>query len=257
MCPLPVGATRRATALLLAAGLLGGCRVTHETDRADTAGSARATTTQPAAPGGSASPAAPPAAGAPAGVAQGPPATDSARPAADSAVDPNKVKPEDRPRADLRLEVDVAARRLHVLRGEARTASYPVGVGTAQWPTQPGEWVVSQVVWNPEWIPPRDESWTEDREPKKPGEPDNPLGQAQLIYDPPRTVHGTNQPQTVGRASSHGSIRMHNADITRLAREVMEVAGVGRDEAWYRQVQQNRTEKQVVDLPRVVPIRVR
>lgn len=36
----------------------------------------------------------------------------------------------------------------------------------------------------------------------------------------------------------------------------MEVAGVGEDDAWYRRVQQNRTEKVIVDLPRVVPIRV-
>jgi lipoprotein-anchoring transpeptidase ErfK/SrfK len=129
-------------------------------------------------------------------------------------------------------------------------------VGTAKWPTQTGEWVISQVVWNPEWVPPRDESWTEDREPKAPGAPDNPLGRAQLIYDPPRTIHGTNQPQSVGKASSHGSIRVRNEAIVPLARRVMAAAGVGKDDAWYRRVQENRTEKVIVDLPRVVPIRV-
>jgi lipoprotein-anchoring transpeptidase ErfK/SrfK len=176
--------------------------------------------------------------------------------APDTLVDPTRVVPDDRPRADMRLEVDVNARRLHVYQGQARVATHPVAVGTAQWPTRTGEWVVSQVVWNPEWVPPRDESWTEDREGRAPGAPDNPLGRAQLIYDPPRTIHGTNRPASVGQAVSHGSIRMTNAAVTRLARQVMEAAGVGKDDAWYRRVRENRGEKVIVDLPRVVPIRV-
>jgi lipoprotein-anchoring transpeptidase ErfK/SrfK len=131
-----------------------------------------------------------------------------------------------------------------------------VGVGTAEWPTRTGEWVVSQVVWNPGWVPPA-ESWAEERDPKKPGDPAaNPLGRAQLIYDPPRTLHGINQPQSVGAASSHGSIRMRNEDVTRLAREVQQAGGAGRDGRWYRRALANRTEKQIIDLPRVVPIRV-
>ena len=35
----------------------------------------------------------------------------------------------------------------------------------------------------------------------------------------------------------------------------MEATGAGKDEAWYKRVQQNRTEKVVVDLPQRVPIR--
>jgi hypothetical protein len=112
-----------------------------------------------------------------------------------------------------------------------------------------------QVVFNPAWVPP-DESWAEQREPREPGDPKNPLGRAQLIYDPPRTVHGTNEPASIGKAVSHGSIRMRNADITRLARELMDATGAGKDSAWYRRAETERTVKQIVDLPRVVPIRV-
>jgi hypothetical protein len=49
---------------------------------------------------------------------------------------------------------------------------------------------------------------------------------------------------------------MRNDEITQLARRVMEAAGVGEDDAWHRRVRENRTEKVIVDLPRVVPIRV-
>ena len=160
------------------------------------------------------------------------------------------------PLASTRIEVDVAARRLYVYDGDERVGSYRVGVGSKEWPTKTGEWSITQVVWNPEWNPPKDESWAEQEEPKEPGAPDNPLGRAQLVYDPPRTIHGTNEPQSIGKALSHGSIRLSNADVTKLARQLMEVTGVKKDEAWYRQVQLNRTEKVAVDLPQRVAIRV-
>jgi lipoprotein-anchoring transpeptidase ErfK/SrfK len=128
-------------------------------------------------------------------------------------------------------------------------------VGSPQWPTQTGDWNIKQVVWNPEWIPP-DETWAEQRTPRKPGAPDNPLGRGQLVYDPPRTIHGTNEPASIGKAVSHGSIRLPNAVVTQLARELMEATGAGKDNAWYRRVQENRTEKVIVDLPQRVPIRV-
>ncbi|HEX6252295.1 MAG TPA: L,D-transpeptidase [Gemmatimonadaceae bacterium] len=159
------------------------------------------------------------------------------------------------PPPDMRIEVDLTARQLHVYRGGARAESHPVAVGSAEWPTQTGSWGISQVVWNPEWVPP-DESWAKDESPKDPGAPDNPLGRAQLVYDPPRSIHGTNDPSSIGKAVSHGSIRVTNEVATQLARAVMEAAGVSRDEAWFTQVRENRTRKEVVDLPQPIPIRV-
>jgi lipoprotein-anchoring transpeptidase ErfK/SrfK len=157
--------------------------------------------------------------------------------------------------APMRLEVDVAARRLYVLRNGQPADTHRVAVGSEKWPTQPGQWTVTQVVWNPEWVPP-DESWAEEREPRKSGDPKNPLGRVQLVYDPPRSIHGTNQPSSIGKAVSHGSIRMTNADLTELAKQVMEAGGAAKDDAWVKQAQANRTEKQIVQLPRPVPIRV-
>jgi lipoprotein-anchoring transpeptidase ErfK/SrfK len=155
----------------------------------------------------------------------------------------------------MRLEVDTQKRELHVFRGDQRVATHSVAVGSPEWPTKTGEWRVRQVVFNPEWVPP-DESWAEQREPRQPGDPKNPLGRAQLIYDPPRTIHGTNDPQSIGQAVSHGSIRLPNSVIVELAREAMRAAGVEKDEAWYRGVRQERTRKEIVDLPRQIPIRV-
>ena len=160
------------------------------------------------------------------------------------------------PLASTRVEVDLTARKLTVFDRDTPVGTYKVAVGSSQWPTQTGEWSITQVVWNPEWIPPKNEAWAEAKDPKKPGAQDNPLGRAQLVYDPPRTVHGTNDPSSIGKAVSHGSIRLSNADVVKVARQLMEATGVKKDEAFFVQVAQNRTEKVPVSLPQRVPIRV-
>jgi lipoprotein-anchoring transpeptidase ErfK/SrfK len=172
----------------------------------------------------------------------------------DGTMGPAQPAPTTEP--DMRIEVDVAARELHVYRGGQRTATHRVAVGTSEWPTRTGEWTIGQVVWNPEWIPPQ-ESWAEDEERKAPGAADNPLGRAQLVYDAPRSIHGTNEPASIGQAVSHGSIRVTNEVAVQLAREAMEAGGATRDEAWFRRAQENRSERQTVDLPNPIPIRVR
>jgi lipoprotein-anchoring transpeptidase ErfK/SrfK len=155
----------------------------------------------------------------------------------------------------MRVEVDLAARKLYLYEGGNRVETHSVAIGSQQWPTQAGEWTIKQVIFNPEWIPP-DETWAEERKPKKSGAADNPLGRAQLVYDPPRTIHGTNQPSSIGTNTSHGSIRMNNAEIVALAKRIMVANGAQKDSAWFTRAAQQRTEKQVVDLPTPVPITV-
>lgn len=157
----------------------------------------------------------------------------------------------------MRIEVDLAARTLYVYRNGAVSDTHSVAVGTAKWPTRTGAWQIKQVVWNPEWVPPTEEEWAEDREPRKPGDPKNPLGAAQLVYDAPRSIHGTNDPASIGKAASHGSIRMRNADIVELAQLVMEAGGAPKDSAWVAETRRNRRTKQIIDLPNPVPIVVR
>jgi L,D-transpeptidase catalytic domain len=160
------------------------------------------------------------------------------------------------PPPDLRLEVNVAERELYVYRNDQRIATHPVAVGTSEWPTRTGEWTIGQVVFNPRWTPPTDEEWAKDEEVKEPGDPENPLGRAQLVYDAPRSIHGTNEPESLGKAESHGSIRIANSVAVQLARMVMESGGAQRDEAFFQQVQSNRRERVEVAIPNPIPIRV-
>jgi lipoprotein-anchoring transpeptidase ErfK/SrfK len=164
--------------------------------------------------------------------------------------------PPARPVDDMRLEVVLSARELHVYRNGQRVETHPVAVGSEEWPTPTGEWEINQVIWNPRWIPPEQE-WAKDEEVKEPGDPENPLGRAQLVYRAPNSIHGTNQPESLGRAVSHGSIRVSNEVAVSLARQAMEAGGAGRDESWYRQARENRSERHDVSLPTAIPIVVR
>lgn len=158
--------------------------------------------------------------------------------------------------ADLRFEVDLAARVVRVLGLSNDTlAVHPVAIGSKTWPTQTGSWAINQVVLNPEWIPP-DESWAEEREPRKPGDPKNPLGRAQLVYDMPRTIHGTNDSSSVGKAVSHGSLRVTNAVALALAKLVLERTSTPNFGERLQRAAVDPTDKQIINLTSVVPIRV-
>jgi len=168
---------------------------------------------------------------------------------------PDTMQPMAREGFDLRLEVDVSARELHVYRNGELTATHPVAVGSEEWPTPTGEWTIGQVVWNPRWVPPAEE-WAQDEEEKEPGDPENPLGRAQLVYDIPNSVHGTIDPSSLGQAVSHGSIRVSNEVAMELARMVMEAGGAGKDEQWYQSARSNTSQRRDVSIPDPVPIRV-
>ena len=160
------------------------------------------------------------------------------------------------PPPDLRLEVNVGERKLYVYRNDQVVSTHAIAVGTDEWPTRTGEWTVGQVVFNPRWTPPTDEEWAKDEEVAEPGDADNPLGRIQMVYDPPRSIHGTNEPESLGKAASHGSIRISNADGLRVARMVMQSGGAAKDDAWIQRVQANRTERVEVAIPNPIPIRV-
>ena len=157
---------------------------------------------------------------------------------------------------DLSLEVNLAQRQVHVHKAGQVIASHPVAVGSEEWPTPTGEWTIGQVIFNPRWTPPKDESWAKDEKVAEPGAPDNPLGVVQLVYSPPNSIHGTNEPSSLGKAVSHGSIRVANEVGVELAKMVMEAGGAGKDDAWVQNALANKTERQEVVIPNPVTIRV-
>lgn len=105
-----------------------------------------------------------------------------------------------------------------------RAKRYGVSVGRAGFAWDGDAMIGMKRRW-PRWVPPRDMI---DRDPKarkwvngQPGGPDNPLGSRALYLfadgqDTLYRIHGTNQPQTIGKAVSSGCIRMLNEQVVEL-----------------------------------------
>ena len=159
--------------------------------------------------------------------------------------------------SDPRVEVSLSARHVSLYRGGERVATFRIGVGQPDWPVKMGEWSIYQIDFNPDWTPPQDEKWSKDREYKEAGHPDNPMGRVRMRYDPPRSIHGTDDEESIGGAESHGSIRIKNEDGMELARLIMQASGESKSDDWWTSVRENESEMVTVKLSNPVPIRVR
>lgn len=159
------------------------------------------------------------------------------------------------PAADLRIEVDLSTRMLTAYAGEAAVKAYSVSVGTDKDPTPTGFFQIRKLVWNPSWVPPN-EKWARGKEPKKPGDPENPMQAVKIFFkEPDYYIHGTPATDSLGSAESHGCVRMDPGDVTDLAKLVMEHGGKPMPEPWYRRIFRRRSTK-VVLLSKPVPMRV-
>jgi lipoprotein-anchoring transpeptidase ErfK/SrfK len=117
--------------------------------------------------------------------------------------------------------VNTAERRLYYVLGGGRAIRYTVGVGREGF-----QWAGSQSITNkqewPDWRPPADMI---RRRPDLPrymtGGPHNPLGaRAMYLGNSIYRIHGSNEPETIGRAVSSGCIRMLNEDVVDLYQRV-------------------------------------
>ncbi|MDQ3471145.1 MAG: L,D-transpeptidase [Pseudomonadota bacterium] len=158
---------------------------------------------------------------------------------------------------DLRFEVDISDRKLRAFQGDQLKATHDVAVGTEEWPTPTGSWEFHRVDLNPEWNPPKSEEWAKDEETQAPGSADNPMGRVRLVYRMPNTVHGTDDLNSLGKASSHGSIRVANEVVLQLAEMLLKAGNSWEGPQWFRQMTQNRTEEYQVKLEQRIPIEVK
>ena len=156
----------------------------------------------------------------------------------------------------LRFEVDISDRKLRAFQGDQLKATHDVAVGTKEWPTPTGSWEFHRVDLNPEWNPPKSEEWAKDEERQAPGSADNPMGRARLVYRMPNTVHGTDDVNSLGKASSHGSIRVANDVVIQLAEMLLKAGGSWEGPQWFQQMTQKRTEEYQIPLERRIPIEV-
>jgi murein L,D-transpeptidase YcbB/YkuD len=154
---------------------------------------------------------------------------------------------------EISLILNIPARQLYVYKGDDTLRSYSVAVGQSKYPTPVGNFKVHRIDWNPEWNPPESD-WTKDKNYTPPGDPANPMGRVRIVYKMPYTIHGTREISSLGKALSHGSVRMANADVIELAKFLMEESGTGKPDDWYQQVLANPKKMVSVKLKKPIPL---
>jgi len=158
--------------------------------------------------------------------------------------------------ATLSLRVDISERKLYVERPGEPVRTYDVAVGSPKHPTPRGSYAIGRVIWNPSWVPP-DSDWAKDAKAAAPGDPNNPMGRVKMYFrEPAYYIHGTNDESSLGRAVSHGCIRMGNDDVIELARLVMEHGGEPRDGGWFEQILERFRSTEEVRLSTPVSIEI-
>jgi lipoprotein-anchoring transpeptidase ErfK/SrfK len=110
--------------------------------------------------------------------------------------------------AERRIIISLADRKLALLENGQLSRIYPVAVGKASTPSPTGTFQVITRVTDPTYYHPG--------QVVEPG-PMNPLGTRWIgLNQKGYGIHGTNAPNSIGKAASHGCIRMAKADIEAL-----------------------------------------
>ena len=155
----------------------------------------------------------------------------------------------------IRVVVDRSDRKVRVYRGDEVISVEAVAVGMAKYPTPSGSWKFYRVDLNPEWNPPKSD-WAKGRKRASPGRPENPMGRARLVFNMPYTIHGTDDLGSLGKAASHGSVRISNEVVMDLAELLLRAGGSWGGDKWFEQMSENRGKQYQIKMQYPVPIDV-
>jgi L,D-transpeptidase catalytic domain len=122
------------------------------------------------------------------------------------------------------IKVDTREKLLGVFEGEKLLCSLPITPGSGSLATPPGSWTIIGISQLPTF------RWDKsvlnygvrsDQAYELPIGPNNPVGVMWIgLSRAGIGIHGTNQPQTIGRSSSHGCMRTANWDVIRLSKMI-------------------------------------
>lgn len=120
-----------------------------------------------------------------------------------------------------KIVVDKSDGSLRVYAGDKLVAQFPVTTGSEHDPLPIGTWKVTGMDYNPKFHYNPDLFWDAKATDKKatlPPGPNGPVGVIWIDLDKPHYgIHGTPEPQLIGRTESHGCIRLTNWDAARLS----------------------------------------
>jgi lipoprotein-anchoring transpeptidase ErfK/SrfK len=127
--------------------------------------------------------------------------------------------------APIKLVVSLSARELRVIEHGSTVVTYGVAVGRPSHPTPTGTFTTGDIEWNPSWTPPPT-NWAANKKYQPPGAASNPMQAVKIYFQAPYYfIHGTNNPDSIGEAASHGCIRMVPEQASALARRIERAGG--------------------------------
>lgn len=124
------------------------------------------------------------------------------------------------------ITMNVPAFQLTLWQNGSEVKRYQIGVGREDFPVPIGPRKASEIIWNPDWLPP-DSEWVLESENVDPGEritaddPRNPLGKIKIRLGQGILIHEAASPSDIGHLVSHGCIRMMKDDLFELARWIV------------------------------------
>lgn len=124
------------------------------------------------------------------------------------------------------ITVNVPAFQLTLWQNGREVKTYQIGVGRKNFPLVIGGQKASQIIWNPEWIPPNS-PWVEESEDVEPGEvvdaddSRNPLGKVKIPLGNGYLIHQAAKTSDIGHLVSHGCVRMLTDDLFDLAEKIV------------------------------------
>jgi lipoprotein-anchoring transpeptidase ErfK/SrfK len=146
----------------------------------------------------------------------------------------------------LRLTANLTTRRLYVEEADEPVMTFPVAIGAPEHPTPKGSFLIRKIVWNPGWVPP-DAKWARKEKAKAPDHPTNPMRLVKIFFrEPDYYIHGTPYVGSLGKAASHGCLRMDPVDAAQVAEYVMAHGGQPRDENWFWRIIHARSETKTI-----------
>jgi lipoprotein-anchoring transpeptidase ErfK/SrfK len=111
-----------------------------------------------------------------------------------------------------RIVVSLPDRKIALFEEGRLVKVYPIAVGKHSTPSPNGSFHIASRVVKPTWYQPGK---------VVPAGPENPLGTRWMgLGYKGYGIHGTNRPRSIGKAASHGCIRMRNQDVEDLFERV-------------------------------------
>ncbi len=127
---------------------------------------------------------------------------------------------------NLKITLNVPAFQMTLWQNGKEVKTYPVGVGLKDFPIYIGTLKASQIIWNPDWIPPSSD-WVHGSKTVKAGEvikasdKRNPLGKIKIPLGYGYLIHQAKGAGDLGNLVSHGCVRVMQSDLYDLTEKIV------------------------------------